>query len=125
MGVTECDNMLMLLGVSNKMLEKVRAVRKPNVACEGKSARRFPSKRDKRVTVLIGLRFPVPAGARQSDAAGHPGVQRRVGGGGDVCNGGADRPQPLGGAGRRRHDRLPAQRVHHVRTGKNSAVVAK
>lgn len=24
MGVTECDNMLMLLGVSNKMSEKVR-----------------------------------------------------------------------------------------------------
>lgn len=26
MGVTECDNMLMLLGVSNKMSEKVRGL---------------------------------------------------------------------------------------------------
>lgn len=26
MGVTECDNMLMLLGVSNKMSEKVRSM---------------------------------------------------------------------------------------------------
>lgn len=26
MGVTECDNMLMLLGVSNKMSEKVRGM---------------------------------------------------------------------------------------------------
>lgn len=29
MGVTECDNMLMLLGVSNKLTEKVRQRKKP------------------------------------------------------------------------------------------------
>lgn len=46
MGVTECDNMLMLLGVSNKMTEKVRGqkccvaivmcmcVNDPNAHCE-------------------------------------------------------------------------------------------
>ena len=117
MGVTECDNMLMLLGVSNKMSEKV-SVTSADAFTLGLSANICNNCVNYLKNIYIYFAaltfFFLFTGERQSHATDHSGIQGCVRRGRHVSNRRTNGAQPLGGDGRSRNNSLPAQRIYHV-----------
>lgn len=90
MGVTECDNMLMLLGISNKMSEKVLALWMCHMHNLILKSANHPLKCVCIMFLILGfdqlLISWLFTGERQSNTIDHPRIQGCVRGGRDICN---------------------------------------